>query len=285
MVQTSDRETEMARKTKAAKSTPDTRPLAGKVAIVTGSTSGIGLGIAKAFARNGASVLLNGLGDAAEVEKTRQALADEHGVEVQYHAANMQNPADIVDMIDYACDLFGGVDILVNNAGIQHTSRLEDFPAEKWDQIIAINLSAAFHAMKAALPKMKEGGFGRIINIASVHGLVASAEKAAYVAAKHGIVGLTKVVALENAENGITANAICPGWVRTPLVEKQIEALAEKNGISIEEATVKLLEEKQPSKRFTEVDQIGEMAVFLAGPAAANITGQTMVMDGGWVAR
>lgn len=275
----------MARKTKAAKSKQDTRPLAGKVAIVTGSTSGIGLGIAKAFARNGASVLLNGLGDAAEVEKTRQALAEEHDVEVQYHGANMQNPADIVDMIDYACDLFGGVDILVNNAGIQHTSRLEDFPAEKWDQIIAINLSAAFHAMKAALPKMKEGGFGRIINIASVHGLVASAEKAAYVAAKHGIVGLTKVVALENAENGITANAICPGWVRTPLVEKQIEALAEKNGISIEEATVKLLEEKQPSKRFTEVEQIGEMAVFLAGPAAANITGQTMVMDGGWVAR
>ena len=275
----------MARKTKAAKSKQDTRPLAGKVAIVTGSTSGIGLGIAKAFARNGASVLLNGLGDAAEIEKTRQALAEEHDVEVQYHGANMQNPADIVDMIDYACDLFGGVDILVNNAGIQHTSRLEDFPAEKWDQIIAINLSAAFHAMKAALPKMKEGGFGRIINIASVHGLVASAEKAAYVAAKHGIVGLTKVVALENAENGITANAICPGWVRTPLVEKQIEALAEKNGISIEEATVKLLEEKQPSKRFTEVEQIGEMAVFLAGPAAANITGQTMVMDGGWVAR
>lgn len=285
MVQTSDRETEMARKTKAAKSKKDTRPLSGKVAIVTGSTSGIGLGIAKAFARNGASVLLNGLGDAEEVEKTRLALAEEHDVEVQYHGANMQNPAEIVDMIDYASDLFGGVDILVNNAGIQHTSRLEDFPAEKWDQIIAINLSAAFHAMKAALPKMKECGFGRIINIASVHGLVASAEKAAYVAAKHGIVGLTKVVALENAENGITANAICPGWVRTPLVEKQIEALAAKSGISIEEATVKLLEEKQPSKRFTEVEQIGEMAVFLSGPAAANITGQTMVMDGGWVAR
>ncbi len=277
---------EKARKAKAARQQKtDTRPLAGKAAIVTGSTSGIGLGIAKAFAKNGASVLLNGLGDGSEIEKTRQALEEEHDVVVQYHAANMQNPAEIADMIDYAWDLFGGVDILVNNAGIQHTSRLEDFPADKWDQIIAINLSAAFHAMKAALPKMKEGGFGRIINIASVHGLVASAEKAAYVAAKHGIVGLTKVVALENAENGITANAICPGWVRTPLVEKQIEALAAKQGISIEEATVKLLEEKQPTKRFVEVEQIGEMAVFLAGPAASNITGQNMVMDGGWVAR
>lgn len=285
MVQTSDATVETIRKTRAARVQNDTRPLAGKVALVTGSTSGIGLGIATAFARNGAAVLLNGLGDEKDIEQVRKSLADEHGVEVLYHAANMQNPADIASMIDYAAEVFGSVDILVNNAGIQHTSRIEDFPAEKWDQIIAINLSAAFHAMKAALPKMKEGGFGRIINIASVHGLVASVEKAAYVAAKHGIVGLTKVVALENAENGITANAICPGWVRTPLVEKQIEALATKHGISIDEATVKLLEEKQPSKRFVTIEQIGEMAVFLSGPAASNITGQTMVMDGGWVAR
>jgi 3-hydroxybutyrate dehydrogenase len=288
MVQTSDAkkvDAESVRKARAARVQNDTRPLAGKVALVTGSTSGIGLGIATAFARNGASVLLNGLGDEKEIEQVGKSLADEHGVEVQYHAANMQNPADIAAMIDHAAEVFGSVDILVNNAGIQHTSRIEDFPAEKWDQIIAINLSAAFHAMKAALPKMKEGGFGRIINIASVHGLVASVEKAAYVAAKHGIVGLTKVVALENAENGITANAICPGWVRTPLVEKQIEALATKHGISIDEATVKLLEEKQPSKRFVTIEQIGEMAVFLSGPAASNITGQTMVMDGGWVAR
>lgn len=289
MVQTSDAKTdakiESIRKARTARVQNDTRPLAGKVAVVTGSTSGIGLGIATAFARNGASVLLNGLGDEKEIEKVRKTIADEHGVEVEYHNANMQNPAEISDLIDQAAELFGGIDILVNNAGIQHTSRVEDFPAEKWDQIIAINLSAAFHAMKAALPKMKEGGFGRIINIASVHGLVASVEKAAYVAAKHGIVGLTKVVALENAETGITANAICPGWVRTPLVEKQIEALAAKHGISIDEATVKLLEEKQPTKRFVTIDQIGEMAVFLAGPAASNITGQTMVMDGGWVAR
>lgn len=285
MVQTSDATVETIRKARAARVQNDTRPLAGKVALVTGSTSGIGLGIATAFARNGAAVLLNGLGDEKEIEQVGKSLADEHGVEVQYHAANMQNPADITAMIDHAAEVFGSVDILVNNAGIQHTSRIEDFPAEKWDQIIAINLSAAFHAMKAALPKMKEGGFGRIINIASVHGLVASVEKAAYVAAKHGIVGLTKVVALENAENGITANAICPGWVRTPLVEKQIEALATKHGISIDEATVKLLEEKQPSKRFVTIEQIGEMAVFLSGPAASNITGQTMVMDGGWVAR
>ncbi|MBC7998399.1 MAG: 3-hydroxybutyrate dehydrogenase [Leptolyngbya sp.] len=263
----------------------DGRPLHGKVAIITGSTSGIGLGIATAFAKAGASVVLNGLGDHDAVEKTRKSLARNQGVDVQYHAANMENPDDIADMVAFAHKTYGRVDILVNNAGIQHTARVEDFPAEKWNQIIAINLSAAFHSMKAAVPKMREGGFGRIINIASVHGLVASVEKAAYVAAKHGIVGLTKVVALENAENGITANAICPGWVRTPLVEKQIVALSEKLGISIEEASVKLLEEKQPSKRFVEVEQIGEMAVFLAGSAASNITGQTMVMDGGWVAR
>lgn len=261
------------------------RPLAGKVAIVTGSTSGIGLGIAKALAKNGASVLLNGLGEKTDIETTRKALADEFDVEVQYHGANMESASEIAALVEYACKVFGGVDILVNNAGIQHTSRIEEFPDAKWNQIVAINLSAAFFSMKAALPKMKERGYGRIINIASVHGLVASVEKAAYVAAKHGIVGLTKVAALENAENGITANAICPGWVRTPLVEKQIAALAEKHGISLEEATVKLLEEKQPSKRFVEVEQIGDMAVFLASGAASNITGQTMVMDGGWVAR
>lgn len=259
--------------------------LKGKVAVVTGSTSGIGLGIATALAAQGADIVLNGFGDAAEIEKVRAGLAAQHGVKVQYDGADLSKGDAVRGLIDNAVRQMGRIDILVNNAGIQHTALIEDFPTEKWDAILALNLSAVFHGTAAALPHMKKQGFGRIINIASAHGLVASANKSAYVAAKHGVVGFTKVTALETAGQGITANAICPGWVRTPLVEKQISALAEKNGVDQETAARELLSEKQPSLQFVTPEQLGGTAVFLASDAAAQITGTTVSVDGGWTAR
>lgn len=259
--------------------------LKGKVAVVTGSTSGIGLGIATALAAQGADIVLNGFGDAAEIEKVRAGLAAQHGVKVLYDGADLSKGDAVRGMVDNAVRQMGRIDILVNNAGIQHTALIEDFPTEKWDAILALNLSAVFHGTAAALPHMKKQGFGRIINIASAHGLVASANKSAYVAAKHGVVGFTKVTALEAAGQGITANAICPGWVRTPLVEKQISALAEKNGVDQETAARELLSEKQPSLQFVTPEQLGGTAVFLASDAAAQITGTTVSVDGGWTAR
>jgi 3-hydroxybutyrate dehydrogenase len=255
--------------------------LQGKTAVVTGSTSGIGLGIAKALAAQGANVVLNGFGD-AEAPKAEVAA---HGVKVGYHGADMSKPAEIEDMIGYATKTFGGVDVLVNNAGIQHVARIENFPVERWDAIIAINLSSAFHATRVALPGMLSRRWGRIINVASVHGLVASAEKSAYVAAKHGVVGLTKVTALENAGSGITCNAICPGWVLTPLVQKQVDAKAAALGVSNEEAKKLLLGEKEPSMQFTTPEELGALAVFFCSPAGNNIQGVAWNMDGGWVAQ
>ncbi|CAB3679808.1 3-hydroxybutyrate dehydrogenase [Achromobacter pestifer] len=259
--------------------------LKGKVALVTGSTSGIGLGIATAFAQQGADIVLNGFGDAADIEKVRAGLADKHGVKVIYDGADLSKGDAVRGLIENTVRQLGRIDILVNNAGIQHTALIEDFPAEKWDAILALNLSAVFHGTAAALPHMKKQGFGRIINIASAHGLVASANKSAYVAAKHGVVGFTKVTALETAGQGITANSICPGWVRTPLVEKQITALAEKNGVDQETAARELLSEKQPSLQFVTPEQLGGTAVFLASDAAAQITGTSVSVDGGWTAR
>lgn len=259
--------------------------LKGKVALVTGSTSGIGLGIATAFAQQGADIVLNGFGDAADIEKVRAGLADKHGVKVIYDGADLSKGDAVRGLIENTVRQLGRLDILVNNAGIQHTALIEDFPTEKWDAILALNLSAVFHGTAAALPHMKKQGFGRIINIASAHGLVASANKSAYVAAKHGVVGFTKVTALETAGQGITANSICPGWVRTPLVEKQITALAEKNGVDQETAARELLSEKQPSLQFVTPEQLGGTAVFLASDAAAQITGTSVSVDGGWTAR
>lgn len=259
--------------------------LKGKVAVVTGSTSGIGLGIATALAAQGADIVLNGFGDAAEIEKVRAGLAAQHGVKVLYDGADLSKGDAVRGLVDNAVRQMGRIDILVNNAGIQHTALIEDFPTEKWDAILALNLSAVFHGTAAALPHMKKQGFGRIINIASAHGLVASANKSAYVAAKHGVVGFTKVTALETAGQGITANAICPGWVRTPLVEKQISALAEKNGVDQETAARELLGEKQLSLQFVTPEQLGGTAVFLASDAAAQITGTSVSVDGGWTAR
>ena len=255
--------------------------LSGKTALVTGSTSGIGLGIAKALARQGANIVLNGFGD---VEGPKAQVAG-LGAKVAYHGADMSKPSEIEDMMESAAAQFGRVDILVNNAGIQHVAKVEDFLPERWDAIIAINLSSAFHATRLALPAMKSAGWGRIINIASVHGLVASAEKSAYVAAKHGIVGLTKVVALETATTGVTCNAICPGWVLTPLVQKQVDAKAQANGWSNEEAKKALLGEKEPSLQFTTPDELGELAVFFCSPAANNVRGVAWNMDGGWAAQ
>ena len=259
--------------------------LKGKVALVTGSTSGIGLGIATAFAQQGADIVLNGFGDAAAIENERAGLAEKYGVKVIYDGADLSKGDAVRGLVDNAVRQLGRIDILVNNAGIQHTALIEDFPVEKWDAILALNLSAVFHGTAAALPHMKKQGFGRIINIASAHGLVASANKSAYVAAKHGVVGFTKVTALETAGQGITANAICPGWVRTPLVEKQITALAEKNGVDQETAARELLSEKQPSLQFVTPEQLGGTAVFLASDAAAQITGTSVSVDGGWTAR
>ncbi len=255
--------------------------LKGKTALVTGSTSGIGLGIAVALARQGARIVLNGFGDLEGPQAAIRAC----GVPVTYHGADMSRPDEIGAMVQYATQQFGGVDILVNNAGIQHVARIEDFPPERWDAVIAINLSSAFHTTRLALPAMQAAGWGRIINVASVHGLVASAEKAAYVAAKHGLVGLTKVTALENATGGVTCNAICPGWVLTPLVQKQVDAKAATLGISQDEATRQLLSEKEPSLQFTTPEELGALAVFFCSAAANNVRGVAWNMDGGWAAQ
>ncbi|MEY4752759.1 MAG: hypothetical protein RJA44_434 [Pseudomonadota bacterium] len=255
--------------------------LQGKTALVTGSTSGIGLGVALSLARQGANIILNGFGDAEGPKAEVAAL----GVKVGYHGADMSKPAEIEAMMAYADAEFGGVDILVNNAGIQYVASVEDFPVERWDAIIAINLSSTFHTSRLAIPQMRRKNWGRIVNIASIHGLVASTQKAAYVAAKHGVVGLTKVTALENATSGITCNAICPGWVLTPLVQKQVDARAAKDGVDNEEATRRLLGEKQPSLQFTTPEQLGELAVFLCSPAGANVRGVAWQVDGGWTAQ
>src|SRR5258708_6603733 len=247
--------------------------LKGKVAVVTGSTSGIGLGIATALAADGAAIMLNGFGDAAAIDKLKRDLAQKYGVKVSYSGADMSKPAQIREMIAAATSELGSADVLVNNGGIQHVAPVESFPDDKWDAIIAINLSASFHATKAALPGMKQRRWGRVINIASTHGLVASAEKSAYVAAKHGVVGLTKVVALETAATGITCNAICPGWVLTPLVQKQINERSAREGISVDQAKAELLSEKQPSHEFATPEQIGALTVFLCSDAAAQIRG------------
>jgi 3-hydroxybutyrate dehydrogenase len=259
--------------------------LKGKVAVVTGSTSGIGLGIANALAADGAAIMLNGFGDKAVIDKLKRDLAQKYDVKTAYSAADMSKPADIREMIAAAQRELGSVDILVNNAGIQHVAPVESFPEDKWDAIIAINLSAAFHATKAALPAMKQRKWGRIINIASTHGLVASAEKAAYVAAKHGIVGFTKVVAIETANLGITCNAICPGWVLTPLVQKQIEARAKETGRTVDEEKIELVREKQPMLRYTTPEHLGALALFLCSDAAETMTGEALPMDGGWLAQ
>lgn len=255
--------------------------LKGKTALVTGSTSGIGLGIAKALARQGANIVLNGFGDVEGPKAEIAAL----GVKAGYHGADMSKAADIEDMMKSAAAQFGRVDILVNNAGIQHVAPVEDFPPERWDAIIAINLTSAFHTTRLALPAMKSANWGRIINVASVHGLVASAQKSAYVAAKHGIVGLTKVTALETATTGVTCNAICPGWVLTPLVQKQVDAKAAAGGLSNEEAKKQLLAEKEPSLQFTTPEELGELAVFFCSAAAGNVRGVAWNMDGGWAAQ
>ena len=259
--------------------------LKGLNAVVTGSTSGIGLGIAAILASKGVNLVINGFGDVATIEAERARLAARYGVKVAYSDADVSKPAEVKAMIDLCVDSYGSIDILVNNAGIQYTETVDKFPIDKWNAIIAINLSGVFFGTQAALPHMQARGFGRIINIGSVHGLIGSPNKSAYVAAKHGVVGLSKVVALENAGTGITCNTICPGWVHTPLVQKQIEALAAANGITIEAATERLLVEKQPSRQFATPEQIGELAAFLASPAAAQITGTAMPIDGGWTAQ
>ena len=255
-----------------------------RIALVTGSTSGIGLEIARALRADGCRVVLNGFGEAASIAALRREFAMD-GLDADHDPADLSSPAAIESMVNGVLARHGRIDVLVNNAGIQHTARVESFPPEKWDQLIAVNLSAVFHACRAALPAMQTRSAGRIINIASVHGLVASVEKSAYVAAKHGVIGLTKVVALENAESGITCNAICPGWVLTPLVERQIEARAAARSCDREQAACELLAEKEPTLRFTSAADVAAMVVFLAGPAGANITGSHFTLDGGWTAR
>ena len=259
--------------------------LKGRAAVVTGSTSGIGLGIAQALAAHGADVMLNGFGNADEIERVCSSLAETHGVRVSYSAADMAKPDEIDEMIAQATRDLGGVDILVNNAGIQYTAPVREFPIDRWNAIIAINLTAAFWATRAVLPQMESRGWGRIINIASAHGLVASTHKSAYVAAKHGLIGLTKVVALETATTGVTCNAICPGWVLTPLVQKQIDDMAAREGLGPEQARAKLLGEKQPSLEFATPEQIGALAAFLCSDAAAQIRGAALPVDGGWTAQ
>jgi len=259
--------------------------LKGKSAVISGSTSGIGLGIARAFAAQGCNVMLNGFGDMAEIERLRAGLAAEHKITVLYSSADMARPAEIVAMIDQAKRRLGAVDVLVNNAGIQHVAPVDEFPVEKWDAILAINLSAAFHAIRTALPEMKKRGWGRIINVASAHGLVASPFKSAYIAAKHGLVGLTRTVALETAGKGITCNAICPGYVLTPLVEKQIGDQAKAHGLARADVIRDVILERQPSKEFVKVEEVAALAVFLAGDSAASITGAALPIDGGWTAQ
>ena len=259
--------------------------LKGKVAIVTGSTSGIGLGIARELAKLGAGIVLNGFGDAGEIEKIRSGIERECGVRVVYDGADMSKGDAVRGLIEATIEKFGRLDILVNNAGIQFTAPVDEFPPAKWNAILDINLSAAFHGIATAVPQMKKQRWGRIVNIASAHGLVASTHKAAYVAAKHGLVGLTKVVGLETAGSGITCNAVCPGWVRTPLVEKQISDMAAQRGISQKEATEELLSEKQPSLDFASPSQLGGTVAFLCSAAADQITGTAISVDGGWTAQ
>jgi 3-hydroxybutyrate dehydrogenase len=259
--------------------------LKGKTALVTGSTSGIGLATARALAADGANIVINGFGDKAAIEKERAGLEKDFGVKAIYSAADMSKPAEIADMIATAEKTFGSLDVLVNNAGIQHVANIEDFPVEKWDAVIAINLSSAFHSIRTAMPGMKKRKWGRLINIASAHGLVASGQKVAYVAAKHGLVGLTKVVAIEAANDGVTCNAICPGWVLTPLVQKQIDDRAKASGKSVREEEIALLSEKQPMHKFTKPENIGALTVFLCSDGAESITGSAYSIDGGWVAQ
>jgi 3-hydroxybutyrate dehydrogenase len=259
--------------------------LKGKNGLVTGSTSGIGLAIAHSLAQDGANVMLNGFGDKAEIEKIRAGIEKDFGVKALYSAADMTKPADIAEMVRTTEKEFGSVDVLVNNAGIQHVANIEDFPIEKWDAIIAINLSSSFHTIRMAMPGMKKRKWGRIINIASAHGLVASVQKVAYVSAKHGLVGLTKVVAMESANAGVTCNAICPGWVLTPLVQQQIDARAKASGGSVKDEAVKLLSEKQPMHEFTKPESIGALVLFLCSDAAETMTGSAYSIDGGWVAQ
>lgn len=260
------------------------RPLRGRVAVVTGSTSGIGLGVAEALAAQGATIVLNGFGDQVQIEDIRKTLARTHDVAAFYHGADLSKRDAVYEMMDFAAREAGDVDILVNNAGIQHVAPIEEFPLEKWDAILAINLSSAFHATRAALPAMKRKGYGRVINVASAHALVGSPFKSAYVAAKHGVLGLTKVVALEGAEHGVTCNAICPGYVLTPLVEKQIPDTAKARGISEEQVVRDVLLAAQATKQFVTTKQVGALAAFLASDAAAQITGAALPIDGGWTA-
>ncbi|MEX5747754.1 3-hydroxybutyrate dehydrogenase [Massilia sp. X63] len=259
--------------------------LSGKTALVTGSTSGIGLGIARSLAEQGANIVFNGFGDAQQIEKLYTDTGSEFGVQTAYHNADMSKPAEIEAMMKFAAEKFGGVDILVNNAGIQHVATVDAFPPEKWDAIIAINLTSAFHTTRLALPGMQQKNWGRIINLASVHGLVGSSGKSAYVAAKHGLVGFTKVTALENAHTGVTCNAICPGWVLTPLVQKQVDDRAARDGISNEQAKKALLSEKQPSGEFVTPEELGALAVFFCSPAGDQVRGVAWNMDGGWAAQ
>lgn len=259
--------------------------LSGQLAIITGSTSGIGCAMADALAENGANIVLNGLGDAGEIEKTRAGIAERHGVEVRYHGANMLKPNEIADMVNSAAAEFGRLDILMNNAGIQNVAPVDEFPEAKWDAIIGINLSSVFHAAKAALPHMKKAGRGRIVNLASAHGLVASPFKSAYVAAKHGVMGFTKTLALEVAEQNITCNAICPGYVKTPLVENQIADTAKARGISEEEVVRDVMLAAQPTKKFVTYEELAGALLYIVSDAGANMNGSWISVDGGWTAK